>query len=119
MTKNDADRLAEPLIEALIAKGCEVRGDEAIRKSIPEVKPATDEDWSTEYLDSIITAGLVDGVEGAIAHINTWSSSHTEAVVAEDANVVERFMNEIDSAILMHNASTQFALSLSVNLLRQ
>ncbi len=106
---NDADRLAKPLIEALLAKGCEVRGDEAIRKLSGSVKPASDEDWSTEYLDTIITAGLVDGIDGAIKHINTWSSSHTEAVIAEDQQVVERFFNEIDSAILMHNASTQFA----------
>lgn len=105
----DANRLAQPLIEALIARGCEIRGDEAIQKLIPQVKPATEDDWSTEYLDSIITVGLVDGIGGAIEHINTWSSSHTDAVIAEDANVVERFFNEIDSAILMHNASTQFA----------
>ena len=105
----DVNRLAQPLIEALIARGCEIRGDEAIQKLIPQVKPATEDDWSTEYLDSIITVGLVDGIGGAIEHINTWSSSHTDAVIAEDANVVERFFNEIDSAILMHNASTQFA----------
>lgn len=105
----DVDRLAKPLIEALIAKGCEIRGDEAIQKLISNVQPATEDDWSTEYLDSIITVGLVDGISGAIEHINTWSSSHTDAVIAEDTNVVERFFNEIDSAILMHNASTQFA----------
>jgi len=107
--KGDADRLAEPLIEALVEKGCEVRGDEEICKRISSVKPANEDDWSTEYLDTIITAGLVDGVGGAIDHINTWSSSHTEAIVAEDTAVVERFFNEIDSAILLHNASTQFA----------
>ena len=105
----DADRLAKPLIESLIAKGCEIRGDEAIQKIIPAVKPANEDDWSTEYLDKIITVGLVDGVNGAIKHINTWSSSHTEAIIAEDASAVAAFMNEIDSAILMHNASTQFA----------
>ncbi len=105
----DVNRLAKPLIEALIAKGCEIRGDESIQKLISNVQPATEDDWSTEYLDSIITVGLVDGISGAIEHINTWSSSHTDAVIAEDANVVERFFNEIDSAILMHNASTQFA----------
>ncbi len=105
----DTDRLAKPLINALIERGCEIRGDEAIQKLIPAVNPATEDDWSTEYLDKIITVGLVDGIDGAIQHINTWSSSHTDAVIAEDANVVERFFNEIDSAILMHNASTQFA----------
>lgn len=107
--KNDADRLAKPLIEALTEKGCEVRGDAAVLALVPNIESAVEEDWSTEYLDSIITVGLVDGISGAIGHINRWSSNHTEAVIAEDANVVERFMNEIDSAILMHNASTQFA----------
>ena len=106
---NDAERLAKPLIEALIANGCEVRGDEAVCRLVDGIKPASDDDWSTEYLDTIITAGLVEGIDGAIEHINTWSSSHTEAVIAEDDQVVERFFNEIDSAILMHNASTQFA----------
>ncbi|MEE9313493.1 MAG: glutamate-5-semialdehyde dehydrogenase [Rhizobiaceae bacterium] len=107
--KNDADRLAKPLLEALIAKGCEVRGDEALQKLVPEINLATTDDWSTEYLDTIITAGLVDGVSGAISHINKWSSNHTEAIIADDASAVESFMSEIDSAILMHNASTQFA----------
>ena len=107
--KNDADRLARPLIEALMAKGCEVRGDEAIQKLSPAVNPASNSDWSTEYLDTIISAALVDGVDDAIRHINTWSSSHTDAIIAEDGQAVERFFNEIDSAILMHNASTQFA----------
>ena len=73
------------------------------------MNPASDADWSTEYLDTIITAGLVDGVDGAIRHINRWSSNHTDAIIAEDSEAVERFFNEIDSAILMHNASTQFA----------
>ena len=107
--KNDAERLAKPLIAALTEKGCEVRGDAAVQALVPNIESAVEEDWSTEYLDSIITVGLVDGISGAIAHINRWSSNHTEAVIAEDAEVVERFMNEIDSAILMHNASTQFA----------
>ena len=107
--KNDAGRLAAPLIKALMDAGCEVRGDAAVQALVPQTEAAKDEDWSTEYLDSIITAGLVDGVDGAISHINMWSSSHTEAVLAENPEVVEKFMNEIDSAILMHNASTQFA----------
>ena len=97
------------MIEALTEKGCEVRGDAAVLALVPNIESAVEEDWSTEYLDSIITVGLVDGISGAIEHINRWSSNHTEAVIAEDAAVVERFMNEIDSAILMHNASTQFA----------
>ena len=106
---SDADRLTIPLIEALIERGCEVRGDEAIQLMMPKVKCASEEDWSTEYLDAIITAGVVNGVEDAIRHINMWSSSHTEAIIAEDPVAVEKFMTEIDSAILMHNASTQFA----------
>ena len=75
----------------------------------PAAQPATDADWSTEYLDAILSVKLVDGVSDAIDHIETWSSHHTEAIVAEDASAVERFFNEIDSAILLHNASTQFA----------
>ncbi len=106
---NDADRLARPLIEALIERGCEVRGDASITALSDAVKPAQDEDWATEYLDTIISARLVDGINGAIDHVNQWSSSHTEAVIAEDPEVVSAFFNRIDSAILLHNASTQFA----------
>jgi glutamate-5-semialdehyde dehydrogenase len=71
--------------------------------------PATEEDWRTEYLDAIISVAVVEGISGAIEHIGTYSSNHTEAVIAEDPDVVERFFNELDSAILLHNASTQFA----------
>ena len=98
-----------PLLEDLRAAGCEVRGDSVVREFFADAKPSTEEDWSTEYLDAIISVKLVDGVNGAIQHINHYSSHHTEAVVAEDLRVVERFFNEIDSAILLHNASTQFA----------
>lgn len=98
-----------PLLEDLRAAGCEIRGDRAVVELFADAKPATDEDWSTEYLDAIISVKLVDGIGGAIQHINHFSSHHTEAVIAEDAHVVERFFNEIDSAILLHNASTQFA----------
>ena len=107
--QNDAARLAGPLINGLIERGCEVRGDAVLQELISGVTPAIDEDWSSEYLDAIISARLVDGIDGAIDHIGMWSSNHTEAVVAEDPAVVERFFNEIDSAILLHNASTQFA----------
>ena len=107
--RNDADRLAKPLIEALLGRGCEVRGDEAIAALSSEVRKASEADWSTEYLDAIIAARLVDGVGGAIDHINTYSSHHTDAVVADNESVVARFFSEIDSAILLHNASTQFA----------
>ncbi|MFN4272358.1 MAG: glutamate-5-semialdehyde dehydrogenase [Aliihoeflea sp.] len=99
----------EPILAALSAAGCEVRGDAAVIAALPTATPATEEDWSTEYLDAIISAKLVDGVEGAIDHIGRYSSSHTEAIVAEDAAAVEKFFCEVDSAILLHNASTQFA----------
>jgi glutamate-5-semialdehyde dehydrogenase len=99
----------KPLLEALAAAGCEIRGSAAVVDAIPGTKPATEEDWSTEYLDAVISVAIVDGISGAIGHIQTYSSNHTEAVLAEDPDVVERFFTEIDSAILLHNASTQFA----------
>lgn len=107
--RNAADSLAKPLLEALLDAGCEVRVSEELADLLPGLKAASDEDWATEYLDAIISAKLVDGISDAIAHINQWSSAHTEAVIAEDPAVVERFFAEIDSAILLHNASTQFA----------
>ncbi|WP_313615046.1 glutamate-5-semialdehyde dehydrogenase [Rhizobium sp.] len=99
----------EPLIKGLIEAGCEVRGSQAVRDVVEGLKAATEEDWRTEYLDAIISVAVVDGISGAINHISTYSSNHTEAVIAEDPDVVERFFNELDSAILLHNASTQFA----------
>lgn len=98
-----------PLMEALTEAGCEIRASAAVLKVHPGFKPATEEDWRTEYLDAIISVAIVDGISGAIDHIARYSSHHTEAVIAEDPHVVERFFNEIDSAILLHNASTQFA----------
>ena len=98
-----------PILEALDKAGCEIRGSEEVRAAFPKAKPATDADWTTEYLDAIISAKLVDGVGEAIEHIETHSSHHTEGIVADDATAVERFFSEIDSAILLHNASTQFA----------
>ncbi len=98
-----------PILEDLAAKGCEIRGSEEVKALYPAAIAATDEDWATEYLDAIISVALVDGVDGAIRHINRYSSHHTEAIIAEDAEAVARFFNEIDSAILLHNASTQFA----------
>ena len=97
------------LMEALTEAGCEIRASAAVLKVHPGFKPATEEDWRTEYLDAIISVAIVDGISGAIDHIARYSSHHTEAVIAEDPLVVERFFNEIDSAILLHNASTQFA----------
>ncbi|MBZ9844961.1 glutamate-5-semialdehyde dehydrogenase [Mesorhizobium sp. CA5] len=98
-----------PILEALRAAGCEIHADAEVMKAFADASPATDADWVTEYLDAIIAVKLVDGVAGAIEHIETFSSHHTEAIVAEDTAAVERFFNEIDSAILLHNASTQFA----------
>jgi glutamate-5-semialdehyde dehydrogenase len=98
-----------PVLAALHDKGCEIRGDAEVLQAFPQAVAATDADWTTEYLDAILSVKLVDGVAAAIDHIETFSSHHTEAIVAEDASAVEKFFNEIDSAILLHNASTQFA----------
>ena len=98
-----------PILEALAKAGCEIRGSAEVVSAFSRAAPATDADWTTEYLDAIISAALVDGVDGAIEHIETFSSHHTEAIVADDSVAVEKFFNEIDSAILLHNASTQFA----------
>jgi glutamate-5-semialdehyde dehydrogenase len=98
-----------PILDALAEAGCEIRGTQEVIALFPAAKPATEADWTTEYLDAIISVKLVDAVGEAIDHIETHSSHHTEAIVAEDARAVERFFNEIDSAILLHNASTQFA----------
>src|SRR5512138_1761108 len=99
----------KPLVEMLLDSGCEVRGDDAVQKIDPRVKPAADDDWDTEYLDAIIAARVVDGVDDAIAHIQNHGSRHTDAIVADDAKAAEKFLNEVDSAIVLHNASTQFA----------
>ncbi len=98
-----------PMVDALLEAGCEIRGDQTVQNRIPTCTPASEDDWSTEYLDAIISVKVVNGVDGAIEHIDRYSSHHTEAVVASDVAVVERFMSEVDSAILIHNASTQFA----------
>jgi glutamate-5-semialdehyde dehydrogenase len=99
----------KPLVEMLIEAGCEVRGDAAVQGIDARVKPATDEDWDTEYEDAIIAARVVDGVDGALTHIQQHGSHHTDAIVTEDAVTAEKFLNEVDSAIVLHNASTQFA----------
>ena len=103
------DTHLEPILDALIAKGCEIRGDAAVMARIPSAKPATEQDWRTEYEDAIISVKVVESLEAAIAHIEHYSSHHTEAIIAEDPDSVAKFFNEIDSAILVHNASTQFA----------
>ena len=98
-----------PILSDLAAKGCEIRGSAEVIAAFGDAVPAIEQDWSTEYLDAIISVKLVDGISGAIDHINRYSSHHTEAVITETPSVAERFFNEIDSAILLHNASTQFA----------
>jgi glutamate-5-semialdehyde dehydrogenase len=97
-----------PMIEDLLKAGCEVRAEGELQKIVGTQK-AVPEDFGHEFLDKIIAAKLVEGVDDAIAHINRYSSHHTEAIITEDAEIAEKFMNEIDSAILLHNASTQFA----------
>jgi glutamate-5-semialdehyde dehydrogenase len=104
-----AQKRLAPLVEALLAAGCEVRGDEATQKVDPRVKKAVAEDWTTEYLEAIIAVKLVDGVEGAIDHIETFGSHHTDCIVTENVAHAEKFLREVDSAIVIHNASTQFA----------
>jgi len=104
-----AAKLLKPLVVMLLDAGCEIRGDAAVRAVDSRVKPASEADWSTEYLDAILTAGVVDGVDAAIAHIERYGSHHTDAIVTEDKKTAEKFLREVDSAIVLHNASTQFA----------
>jgi glutamate-5-semialdehyde dehydrogenase len=98
-----------PLVTDLLDAGCEVRGDEATRKVDPRVVAATEADWSTEYLDAIIAVRVVKGVVEAMRHISTYGSHHTDAIITDNAATAEQFLNGLDSAILVHNASTQFA----------
>jgi glutamate-5-semialdehyde dehydrogenase len=108
------DRLAAPthlapLVAMLLDAHCEVRGDQATRAVDPRVRSAIEKDWYTEYLDAIIAVRVVDGVDEAIAHIARYGSAHTDAIVTQDSATAERFLREVDSAIVLHNASTQFA----------
>jgi glutamate-5-semialdehyde dehydrogenase len=98
-----------PLVGMLIEAGCEVRGDRATQGVDQRVKAATEEDWGTEYLDAVIAVKTVEGVDGAIAHIDRYGSHHTDAIVTEDQATADKFLREVDSAIVLHNASTQFA----------
>ncbi len=104
-----ASEIAPAIVDALIAAGCEVRGDKSLQNLDSRIKAAQECDWDTEYLDAIISAKFVDGVEGAIKHIAAHSSGHTESIITEDTETATSFLNRVDSAIVMHNASTQFA----------
>lgn len=98
-----------PLVAMLLDAGCAVRGDEATQAVDPGVTPATEEDWRTEYLDAVISVRVVDGLDAAIAHVETYGSHHTDSIVTDENAAAERFLAEVDSAIVLHNASTQFA----------
>jgi glutamate-5-semialdehyde dehydrogenase len=104
-----ADTHLGPLVETLLGAGCEVRGDGDTRRVDGRVKPATEQDWYTEYLDAIIAVRVVDDVDAAIAHIRQYGSQHTDCIVTNDRAAAERFLTRVDSAIVLHNASTQFA----------
>jgi len=99
----------KPLVEMLIDAGCEIRGDKATQAADRRVKPASEEDWSTEYLDAIIAVKVVDGIDAAIDHIERYGSHHTDAIVTDDSAAADKFLAQVDSAIVLHNASTQFA----------
>jgi glutamate-5-semialdehyde dehydrogenase len=101
--------LAKPVLTTLLDAGCEVRGDETLQSLDSRIKPAAEMDWSTEYLDAIIAAKVVDGVDGAVAHIAHYGSQHTESIVTANQATADRFLSQVDSAIVLHNASTQFA----------
>jgi glutamate-5-semialdehyde dehydrogenase len=107
--KSVAAQILPSIVEALTAAGCELRGDEATRALDDRIIAASDADWRTEYLEPILAIRQVDGLEGAIEHIATYSSRHTESIITDDADRAEKFLNTVDSAIVMHNASTQFA----------
>jgi glutamate-5-semialdehyde dehydrogenase len=104
-----AEAQQRAVVATLLDAGCEVRGDAALQQLDARVRPASEQDWYTEYLDAVIAAKLVDGVEGAIAHIERYGSAHTEAIVTANQATAERFLAAVDSAIVLHNASTQFA----------
>jgi glutamate-5-semialdehyde dehydrogenase len=98
-----------PVVRDLLEAGCEVRGDPTVQQADPRVRPASEDDWYTEYLDAIIAARVVDGVDAAVAHIARYGSAHTESIVTENQATAERFLQRVDSAVVLHNASTQFA----------
>jgi len=104
-----AAKLLPPILADLRGAGCEIRGDEAVRALDRDAKAATEQDWHTEYLDAILAVKVVDGLDAAIRHVNHYGSHHTDAIVTEEKAAAEKFLNEVDSAIVLVNASTQFA----------
>ena len=107
--RDAAERLLPPVLDALIEGGCAIRGDAVVRALEPRATPATEQDWRTEYLDAILAVKTVAGLDEAIAHVNRYGSHHTDCIVAADEAAAARFLREVDSAIVLHNASTQFA----------
>jgi glutamate-5-semialdehyde dehydrogenase len=99
----------QPLVDDLIAAGCEVRGDAVVQAADARVKPASEQDWYTEFLEATIAVRVIDGVDAAIEHIARYGSAHTEAIITANTVTAERFLERVDSAIVLHNASTQFA----------
>ena len=104
-----ANMLLPPVARTLLDHGCILRGDTGACDLVPEMERASEADWSTEYLDSVLSVKLVDGIDGAIEHISKYGSSHTDSIVTDNPKTAERFLNEVDSAIVLHNASTQYA----------
>ncbi|MBY9066058.1 glutamate-5-semialdehyde dehydrogenase [Hyphomonas sp. WL0036] len=104
-----APSLLPQIAAALTAAGCELRGDTRAREILADIKPATEEDWATEYLDAILAIAVVDDLDDALAHLARWSSGHTDAIITEDQTAADTFIAQVDSAIVLHNASTQFA----------
>ena len=104
-----ADTLVPLVGDALLASGCEIRGDGKVRSLLAQAREATEEDWSTEYLDAVISIRVVDDIDAAIGHIRRYGSGHTESIITDDAEAAETFFREVDSAIVLQNASTQFA----------
>ncbi len=104
-----AEAFLPAALQELAKAGCEIRGDEKTRAIYPDAKAATEADWATEYLDTILSVRIVDGLDAAIAHINRYGSQHTDSIVTEDGAAAKKFLDRVDSAIVMQNASTQFA----------
>jgi glutamate-5-semialdehyde dehydrogenase len=104
-----AEQLLPDVCKALTEAGCEIRGDDKVTSLIADAIPATEEDWSTEYLDAIVSVRVVENIDAAISHIANYGSGHTESIIASDSAAAEKFLRDVDSAIVLHNASTQFA----------